>query len=180
VPVVKPNLDQLIARTEIYDVLMRYMRGVDRRDMDLVRSAYHPDATQTNPYLGPGEEGTVDGLIELMTRNAAHIPMSMHLLSNILYEFASDELAIVESYLVAYQVYRGENGEEGFRQTGSRYLDRFEKRHGEWKIARRVLPLNFIRPVAPAGDEPLFTSPLRSTRDRADPLWALRADAGLD
>ncbi|WP_221890845.1 nuclear transport factor 2 family protein [Microbispora sp. KK1-11] len=29
---------------EIHEVVLRYCRGVDRLDMDLVRSAYHPDA----------------------------------------------------------------------------------------------------------------------------------------
>lgn len=176
----KPTAEQLIARAEIYDVLLRYMRGVDRRDMSLVRSAFHPGATQTNPYLAPGEAGTVEGLIDLMSANALRIPMSMHLLGNIVYEFASEELAIVESYLIAYQVHRPDDGGQGFRETGSRYLDRFEKRDGEWKISKRILPLNFVRPIAPADDEPLFNNPLASTRDQSDPLWALREEAGLD
>ena len=133
----KPTLEQLLARAEISDVLLRYMRGVDRREMDLVRSAFHPGATQTNPYLSPGETGTVEGLIELMVANAQHIPMSMHLLGNIVFEFANDELAIVESYLMAYQVHRDDKGAQSFRETGSRYLDRFEKRDDEWRIASR-------------------------------------------
>jgi hypothetical protein len=172
--------EQLIARAEIYDVLMHYMRGVDRRNMELVRAAYHPDAVQTNPYLGPGEWGSVEELITLINRNAVHIPMSMHLLANVVYEFAGDDVAIVESYLMAYQTHRDAEGEEGFRQTGSRYLDRFERRDGSWKIAKRVLPLNFIRPLAQAGDQILFTNPVPSTRDADDPLWALRAEAGLE
>jgi SnoaL-like domain len=172
--------EQLIARAEIYDVLMHYMRGVDRRNMELVRAAYHPDAVQTNPYLGPGEWGSVEELITLINRNAVHIPMSMHLLANVVYEFAGDDVAIVESYLMAYQTHRDAEGEEGFRQTGSRYLDRFERRDGSWKIAKRVLPLNFIRPLAQAGDQILFTNPVLSTRDADDPLWALRAEAGLE
>ena len=171
--------EQLVARAQIYDVLMQYMRGVDRRNMDLVRAAYHPDATQTNPYLAPGEWGSVEELITLMNRNAVHIPMSMHFLANVVYEFAGDDIAIVESYLMAYQTHREARG-EGFRQTGSRYLDRFERRHGNWKIAKRVLPLSFIRPLAPAGDQILFTNPVLSTRDTDDPLWSLRAEAGLD
>lgn len=175
----RPTAQQLLDRAEIYDVLMRYLRGVDRRDMDLVRSAYHPDATQTNPYLKPGEVGTVEDLIQLMTANAVHIPMSMHLLGNIVYEFAGDELAIVESYLIAYQTHRGADGVDGFRQTGSRYLDRFEKRNGDWLIAKRVLPINFIRPDEPAYNPPFFNNPLSSTRDESDPLWELRSEAGL-
>jgi SnoaL-like domain len=172
--------DQLVARAQIYDVLMQYMRGVDRRNMELVRAAYHPDARQTNPYLAPGEWGSVEDLITLMNQNAVYIPMSMHVLANIVFEFAAEDVAIVESYLMAYQTHRDTEGGEGFRQTGSRYLDRFERRDGNWKIAKRVLPLNFIRPLAPPGDQILFTNPVLSTRDDEDPLWSLRAEAGLD
>ncbi len=38
------NLEELSARTEIHDVLLRYCRGLDRVDMDLVRGAFHKDA----------------------------------------------------------------------------------------------------------------------------------------
>src|ERR1700692_282803 len=102
--------EQLIARAQVYDVLMQYMRGVDRRNMDLVRTAYHLDATQTNPYLAPGEWGSVEDLIALMNRNAVHIPMSIHFLANVVYEFASDDVAIVESHLMAYQTHRDAEG----------------------------------------------------------------------
>ena len=71
------------------------------------------------PYLRAGEEGTIDSLIELMTRNAIHMPMSMHLLGNIVYEFAIGELAIVESYSVAYQTHRDDRGVEDFREPAS-------------------------------------------------------------
>ena len=39
------DVEELIARQEITDVLHRYCRAVDRRDPDLLRSVYHPDAT---------------------------------------------------------------------------------------------------------------------------------------
>ena len=107
--------EQLVARAQIYDVLMQYMRGVDRRNMELVRAAYHPDATQTNPYLTPGEWGSVEDLVTLMNQNAVHIPMSMHFLANIVFEFADEDIAIVESYLMAHQTHRDAEGGEGFR-----------------------------------------------------------------
>jgi SnoaL-like domain len=176
----KPTAEQLLARVEIHDVLLRYLRGVDRRDMYLVRSAYHPDATQSNPYLAPGEDASARSLVELIESHAGGITMSMHFLGNVFYEFADDELAIVESYVVAYQVHRRDNGSEEFVETGFRYLDRFEKRSAEWKIAHRVLPLNFIRPVTPAENAPLFKNPVMSSRDESDPLWDLRTAAGLD
>ena len=38
------NVDDLVARERIRDVIHRYARGVDRRDYELVRSCYHPGA----------------------------------------------------------------------------------------------------------------------------------------
>ena len=40
-----PRLSRLLDRNEIEEVVLRYCRGIDRRDFDLVRSCYHPDAT---------------------------------------------------------------------------------------------------------------------------------------
>ena len=38
------NVEELSARAEIHDVLLRYCRGLDRVDMKLVRGAFHDDA----------------------------------------------------------------------------------------------------------------------------------------
>ena len=37
-------IDELLAKQEIRDALMRYSRGIDLLDLELVKSAYHPDA----------------------------------------------------------------------------------------------------------------------------------------
>ena len=38
------KLQQLLDEAEIRRVHIRYCRGIDRMDWDLVRSCYHPDA----------------------------------------------------------------------------------------------------------------------------------------
>jgi hypothetical protein len=35
-----PTIDQLLAKQEIYEVLVRYCRGIDRLDEELVRACY--------------------------------------------------------------------------------------------------------------------------------------------
>ena len=35
----------LLDKQEIHEVLMRYCRGIDRCDAELLHSVYHPDAT---------------------------------------------------------------------------------------------------------------------------------------
>ena len=39
-------LDDLLAKHEIHEVMMRYCRGVNRLDPELVKSCYHPDALE--------------------------------------------------------------------------------------------------------------------------------------
>lgn len=39
------ELRTLLDRAQIHDALMRYSRGVDRGDGELVVSCFHPDAT---------------------------------------------------------------------------------------------------------------------------------------
>jgi hypothetical protein len=52
-----------------------------------------------------------------------------------------------------------------------RYIDRMERRQGEWRIARRKMVMDFMRtdPV-PAGDPGLGSG--SGARDRSDPSYA--------
>ena len=38
------TVDDLLAKEEIREVILRYARGIDRMDFDLVSACYHPDA----------------------------------------------------------------------------------------------------------------------------------------
>jgi hypothetical protein len=62
----------------IQDVLYRYARGVDRRDWELVRSVYHPDATDDHG----GYRGGVDGLLDYLRARHEHIEQSLHVITN--------------------------------------------------------------------------------------------------
>ena len=51
------DVDDLVARAEIVDVLSRYVRGVDRCDPELMSSCYHPDAIDDHgTFVGPAKE----------------------------------------------------------------------------------------------------------------------------
>src|SRR5687768_7203639 len=62
------QLDALLrdhrARTEIHDTLMRYCRGVDRLDRDLILSAYHPGARDNHGSFDGPVEDFVDWVFE--------------------------------------------------------------------------------------------------------------------
>ena len=38
------KLEKLIAKSEIYDLSCKYMRGLDRLDIEVLKSVFHEDA----------------------------------------------------------------------------------------------------------------------------------------
>ncbi len=53
-------LRRLVDESDIRAVLARYARGIDRFDMDMVRSCYHEDATDAHGHYN----GDIEGFIE--------------------------------------------------------------------------------------------------------------------
>jgi hypothetical protein len=60
-------------RLGIQDCLFRYVRGVDRRNWSLVRSAYHPDGYDDHGNY----KGGIDGFIESLVRRHETVEQSM-------------------------------------------------------------------------------------------------------
>jgi hypothetical protein len=177
-------MQRLTDQFAIRDVLARYARGVDRREWDLVRSAFHPDAWDDHGAY----RGGVDGMIEWVRRRHESIEQAMHFLGNCLVEFADDDTALVETYYSAYLRLGPEATESRSMLLGDstasahvdttvlgRYIDRFERRHGEWRIARRVSLYEAIRvePVADPSRNPEYDW---AARDQTDAVFKMRRD----
>ena len=64
------DYETLIARQEIYDVLCRYCRGLDRMDKEMAYSVWHEDATALYHDM---YEGTGHGFVDWVWK--AHEPM---------------------------------------------------------------------------------------------------------
>lgn len=124
---------RLIDHEEIRQAMYSYARGVDRNDADLLRAAYHSDAWDDHGNFQGGPEDVV----KTIRSHAAEIPSSMHHIGNILIDLAGD-VANVESYFVSYHQ-RNLEGKAFTRTRAGRYIDRFERRGGQWRIARRMV-----------------------------------------
>jgi hypothetical protein len=70
--------------------------------------------------------------------------LTTHDLGNILIDIESDT-AYVESYVRAYHRMRRPNGERYDHISSSRYLDRMERRDGEWRIKHRIVVRDWFR-----------------------------------
>lgn len=171
-------LQRLLDKSQIHDVICRYSRGVDRGDWALVRSTYHADAHDDHVEY----KGGIDGLIEWLDRRFAGVDNSMHFLGNCLIEFATPDLAFVETYFTSRRL-RAPSGDERTglasadaicREAWGRYADRFERRHGEWRVARRLVVIDSrFTSVAKGGARNSLST--WGTRDLSDPSHSVRA-----
>jgi hypothetical protein len=123
------KLDLLLDRQAILDCLTAYCRGLDRMDDALTLSAYHPDAVDDHGAIvaEPGPLAT--------WANASHDRFSrtQHVITNHSCDLDGDT-AHTETYWHAILKHIDD---EGFVFVGGRYVDRLEKRAGQWKIAAR-------------------------------------------
>lgn len=170
------NLDELSARAEIHDTLLRYCRGLDRVDMTLVRGVFHPDAWIQFPESL--HQGSVDGFVTFLSGEMPRFVRTMHLLGNSLIEFDGPDTAHVETYLNAYHQGSDQHHWKGdYVKLWARYLDRFERRDGRWLIARRRLLVDWMYKYPADGwfdDHPDASA---GRRDGSDP--SLRPVAGF-
>lgn len=132
---------RLADRAAIEDVLHRYSRGIDRRDWGLVQSAYHDDAVENHgTYLG-----SVDGFVEWLQARHEVVAYSLHAVSNVTIDHFADGRAHVESYCIAYQVLVPPHPQVASGHAAARlfapvrYVDIFEQRDGDWRIAQRTV-----------------------------------------
>lgn len=137
-------LQDLVDRQAIADVVLRYCRGIDRLDLELVRDCYHDDATEEHGTFA----GTRDEYVEWVAAVLTRFTGTMHVVANQLVEVDGDE-ARSETYGIAY--HWGEPPADHRRNftTGFRYLDRFARRDGTWRIARRVAVREWTHVVRP-------------------------------
>jgi hypothetical protein len=144
-------LEQLLDREAIRSVLYRYCRAIDRRDAPLLESVYWDGA---NEWHG-GYRGSAAGFRELAMQGPGSFEVMRHSLGTINIDLDGD-VAYSEAYFVASGVLRERrDGERMLRVHEGRYLDKFERRRGEWRITRRTVVKDFIdlRPLTEP-DEP--------------------------
>jgi hypothetical protein len=173
----------VLDRAEIDRQLVRYCRGIDRRDRELVRSTYHPDAFDDHGTY----KGDVEGFLDFVEQEVhARFRTTMHKLGQSLIEIDGD-VARAESYAICHHVMAevmaevtaevmaesdpappGASRDVTDWVMGIRYVDGFERRAGEWRIARRELRWEWVRTDRLAPLDPTWT---HGRSDAQDPVF---------
>jgi hypothetical protein len=161
------DLQRLLDERAIERRLVDYCRGVDRGDAALVASIYHPDGTDDHgSFKGLG----VDFANYVTGRLAERYEATMHSISNVAISFTGPDSARVECHVCARHLGNDDRG-PALMTFGGRYIDRFERRGGEWKIAHRAVVHEWdkVEHVELAFPPGRFTEGVRGRSDPAYP-----------
>lgn len=108
-------------------------RGLDRCDEALLRSLFHDDATDDHG----GFKGSAADFVTWALSLLVQMERTQHCISNVLINVDGDR-AVGESYFVAHHDLADAEGNPAHMIAAGRYLDRFERRDGTWKISHRL------------------------------------------
>lgn len=168
----------------IQDALLRYCRGLDRKDLDMAKSAFHDDAQVVHGFFsGSGHDwvsyviasppvdrigiGDADPAMDVAESQQHHI-------TNQLIELDGD-VAYSEAYFIEYTMSR-RDARRFLTTVGGRYAERYERRQGQWRIAERkaVRDWDSVTPIDTRF--PGWEKSPQGTRDHSDPsYWSGRA-----
>lgn len=163
------RIDRLVAEAEIRDVLGRYCRAIDRCDETLLRSCYHPDATDEHGSFS----GTVDEYVEWVFRLLAKYDGTTHMLAQSVFDWDEalrDPGVRVETYGTSTHWGIADRADLNL-VTGFRFIDRFAFRDGAWRIAKRVAIAEWSRRTESSSVWPIPVGHRRGSRDHADPAF---------
>jgi hypothetical protein len=132
------TVDELAAKEAIREILYKYTRGIDRIDPETAKSVFHPDADDVHwgSFLGNSHR-----FVDYMLGELKAAKFVIHEITNPLIELDGDR-AFAESRYTARLRLEVEGAPEGTwleSISHGRYLDVFERRAGEWKLAHRRL-----------------------------------------
>ncbi len=161
------KVGELMDRQAIYDCIRRTSRGNDRFDAELNTGSYHED--------GIHELGTkqISGQAYGEHANHAHRQIAEANLHNVTMHLCEidGDMAHAESYVIGLFL---DPGGQTSRMLAGRYLDRLERRNGEWKIALRRATVEVAmegKAILPNGQTLPGSGYLRGDRDRTDPSY---------
>jgi len=162
------RVQELLDREAIRDVLARYCRGVDREDAESLEVVYHDDALDSHgEFVG----GPKDFVPWAFGKARGSVRTIQHSLGTIVIDLQGD-VAYTEAYFSAPSVTLDDPPE--LVTLIGRYVDRFERRNGEWRIARRVVVKDARNRVPLVDIEEPYE---QARRDRDDWVYRIRTES---
>lgn len=151
------DLQQLLDRQAIADLIQRYSRTLDWLDDEGQASCYWPDAAIDYGFF----TGTAAEFLPVVMAIERSSQRRWHMLGGLAVRLHDETHASGECYGIATAT-RKVDGVWTGGMYGGRYLDEFEKRDGEWRISARryVMDWKGALPEQPGKPDPAFPLPI--------------------
>lgn len=172
------NCDQsfrldVAARQAITDCILRNALACDMLDVERWKDTYWPDGREDHGWSDGNAHRFIDETVPFLRTT---MDTTWHQVGNVLIELDGATAKAV-SYFFAYCRIAAANGARSDLFSGGRYIDRFERRDGTWRIAHRISKGDWIRNAEgsfPWGNESLKGYiPRLGLRDPDDPARVL-------
>lgn len=156
---------ELYDKQKIRELVANYCRGVDRMDRNLVMSCYHDDAIDDHGFFVGGPE-SFWAFVSRYHSNAQST--HQHIITNHICELDGDT-AHTETYWMMAGM---DAKDDSLTFGGGRYIDRMEKRAGDWRILARKCVSEWGGTPSASKVAPEFMAMLRESgvvaRDKSD------------
>jgi hypothetical protein len=141
-----PELSAMLSREAIRNCIVRLARGEDRRNAELISSAFWSDA-----FIDFGMfDGSFETYLGFVVPGDPALPCTLHFLGQTHTEL-DGETARAETLVMSYHRVDTGSGHQDMT-IGGRYLDTMERRGGEWRIARRIMLYDFVQDGGASAD----------------------------
>jgi hypothetical protein len=182
-------------RAAIENLLGLYCRAIDRLDVGLLKSVYHPDGVDDHGAIHANAHEFADRVIAMLRETCVS---TLHTVTHSVIDVRGEKAAAESYYLAIHTIAAGEAsigkffGESYLAAEHSagrldrrheyvcagRYLDKLEKRDGVWRILRRKMTneSGVSRPETNASEGIPGAFMAAGRRDREDPVYGLLLD----
>jgi SnoaL-like domain len=162
------ELQVVVDRQVIRDLIYRMSRGQDRADAELRRSVLTPDALfHYGMFDGPAAE-YLTWLSEQSRSGTYDFEATHHLLGQTLIDVAGDHAAS-ETWFQASHALRDPDGREYVIFHGGRYFDRFVRADNGWLMSERTMILDWELSQRSDQTCPVFPNAGRHIRGKRGP-----------
>jgi hypothetical protein len=138
------DVQYLLDRAAIQDLLARYFHGLDRGSREQVRSCFTEDVMAHYDQRTPtkGIEALIDSLQNFNRLRDGTMKVTTHFMGNLNISVLDGDVAETETNAVAFLVEPGKEG-DGVAMRSLRYLDRMRRQENGWRISDRIHTLDW-------------------------------------
>ncbi len=138
------EIQSLLDRAAIHDLLTRYFQGLDRSDPAQVRGCFTEDIRAHYDKRTPtrGLDEMMKSLENFNKLRDGRMRITNHFMGNLHFSLLEGDVAETEANAIAFLV-EPVNGAEVVSMRSLRYLDRMRRQENGWRISDRIHTLDW-------------------------------------